>query len=86
MDRRKQEQISKLRAKMLSDSNEYQKLLHKVFVENKDGEALLGIWLDATLITEGHSYGKDAYDLGRIEGRKEFVREIMIQSKQAEER
>lgn len=77
---------SKLKAKLLEDGNEYQKLLHRVFIENKEGAKLLDIWLNITLMTDGHSFGKEPYDLGRTEGRKEFVRDILNQSKQAEDR
>lgn len=86
MDRRKQDQISKLKQKMHESGNEYQKLLHQVFIESEHGAKLLDIWLDAALMTEGHFNGKESYDLGRMEGRKEFVREILLQSKQAEDR
>ena len=71
---------------MNEDANEYQKLLHQVFIENPQGTKLLDIWLNTALMTEGYFYGKDPYDIGRMEGRKEFVREILLQSQQAEDR
>lgn len=83
---RKQEQISKVNLKMLESADEYQKLLHRVFVESKQGAELLSMWKDLLVVTDGHAFGKDPYDLGRTEGRKEFVREILLLSKQAEDR
>jgi len=82
----RQEQISKHNSKQLEGANEFQKLLHDVFVVNKNGAKLLEQWLHIATFTDGFAYGKDAYDLGRIEGRKEFVREIALMSKQAEDR
>lgn len=67
-------------------ADQYYKLLHRVFIQTDDGAKLLDIWLNAVMMTEGHEYGKDPYDVGRVEGRKAFVREIYLQSKQAEER
>lgn len=79
-------EINKYKSKQLEQANDYQKLLHRVFVQSEDGKKLIDIWRHTALMTEGYFQGKDAYDLGRTEGRKEFVRELLIQSKQAEER
>lgn len=86
MNRHKIQQARQYNQKIQEDANEYQKLLHRVFVESEDGQKLLDHWSHIALFTEAHMTGIDAYNLGRTEGRKEFVREIINQSKQAEER
>ena len=86
MDKRKVQQVKLANLKAQQDANEYQKLLHRVFFETQDGQKLLEQWKHIALVTEGHLMGKDAYDLGRMEGRKEFIRDIMNQSQQAEDR
>ena len=76
--------IKKHKAKTLEQSNDYQKRLHRVFRQSEDGKELLKIWEAALTMSEGHMFGQDLYNLGRMEGRKEVVREIILQSKQAE--
>lgn len=67
-----------------NELNEYYKLIHNVFAQNEQGLKLLSIWEEQIKMIDGFSYGKDLYDLGRIEGEKSFVRKILTAIKQAE--
>ena len=71
-------------SKNFQNQNEFNKLLHDVFVKNPRGAELLAGWTESISITPGHAEGKDLYDLGRVEGQKEFVRKILFATKQAE--
>ena len=76
--------VSQHRAKAYEQAGDYQKRLHRVFSQTEDGKELMIIWENALKMTESHVLGSDLYSLGRTEGRKEFVREIMLAMKQAE--
>lgn len=67
-----------------NELDEFRKLVHDVFVKNERGAKLLGVWKENVMMQEAHNYGKDLYDLGRIEGGKDFVRQIINATKQAE--
>lgn len=76
--------VSQHRAKTYEQANDYQKRLHRVFTQTEDGKELMVIWENSLKMTEAHFLGADLYALGRAEGRKEFVREIILAMKQAE--
>lgn len=67
-----------------NELTEHQKLIHDVFVKNERGQKLLEVWAQQLTMASGYSYGKDLYDLGRVEGEKDFVRGILNAIKQAE--
>ena len=67
-----------------NELSERQKLIHDVFVKNERGQKLLKEWEEILLMAPGYNHGKDLYDLGRMEGEKDFVRGILNAIKQAE--
>lgn len=67
-----------------NELNEGYKLIHDVFVKNEQGAKLLAQWKEILTYRQGYHYGKDPYDLGRVEGEKDFVRGILNAIKQAE--
>lgn len=64
--------------------DEYNRMLHRVFKQTEDGKKLLALWQDDLLMEPGNTEGIDPYQLGRVEGRKEFVRVILRSIQQAE--
>lgn len=64
--------------------SEQHKLIHDVFVKNERGVKLMEVWKHQLTMASGYSYGKDLYDLGRVEGEKDFVRGLLNAIKQAE--
>ena len=66
--------------------HDYNKLVHRVFVQSEDGKKLLSYWEDSLIHEPLNTFGIEPFNLGRVEGRKEFVRLILGAIKQAEER
>lgn len=64
--------------------DEYNRMLHRVFKQSEDGQKLLAFWEDSLRMEPGNAEGIDPYQLGRVEGRKEFVRTILRSIEQAE--
>lgn len=64
--------------------NEYNKLVHRVFVQTEDGKKLLAIWTDHLVSSDGDVNGRDLYSLGVTEGLNRFVRKIKANIIQAE--
>lgn len=71
-------------SKDYNELEEHHKLIHDVFAKNEKGAKLLAVWETQLRMATGYSYGKDLYDLGRVEGEKDFVRGILNAIKQAE--
>lgn len=77
--------VQKLNQERYQKISEAQKKVHAVFARTDAGKELLEEWVEAFLIiTNGNSRGEDAYNLGFVEGQKQFVRKIMLDIKQAE--
>ena len=53
-------------------------LIHKVFVQNKDGAELLALWQKSLMMTPGAGNGMDQVDIGIAEGFKRFIRNIIL--------
>lgn len=80
MDKRKQ-QVKEAYSKL----HEFNQLVHRVFVQNANGKKLLEYWVDNLTHEPLNTFGIEPFNLGRVEGRKEFVRLILGAIKQAEE-
>ncbi len=53
-------------------------LIHRTFEQNEAGKELLAIWAEALLVTPGALPGMDNIQVGIIEGRKAFIRNIIL--------
>ena len=70
--------------KIYQQVDEYNRMLHRIFRQTEDGQKLLAYWEGDLRMEPGNSEGADPYHLGRVEGRKEFVRTILRSIEQAE--
>jgi hypothetical protein len=59
--------------------------VHKVFAQNEDGRELLEIWKESLMMTPSASPNSTQIEIGIAEGIKQFVRNIIIQTKQFED-
>lgn len=85
---RKHQQINnleQLKKKAYQEVDEYSKRIHRVF-NTEDGRMLLDVWTDYLMMEPSDSIGKDLYSLGLSDGRKKFIRDLIIATKQAEAR
>lgn len=64
--------------------NEFNKKVHKLFAQTDEGQDVLEAWSDFALTTPSHVNGADLYSIGVVEGRKEFIREIINAIRMAE--
>ena len=53
-------------------------LIHQLFAQTEAGVELMEIWQRSFIHTPGYAEGSDLYNLGRVEGRKEIVRNILL--------
>ena len=58
--------------------------IHKVFVQNKDGAALLAKWKDELIMQPSILPHYTQFEAGIAEGVKTFIRNIIIQSESVE--
>lgn len=63
--------------------SEYQKRVHRVF-DSDDGRELLDLWKHHMLMEPINNMGSDLFNLGRAEGRNQFVRDLLTAIKMAE--
>jgi len=59
--------------------------VHKVFAQNEDGRELLEYWKDSLLMSPSAGPNSTQIEIGIAEGIKQFVRKIIIQTKQFED-
>ena len=59
-------------------------LYHRVFAENEEGKELLKVWVEALQITPSDIEGSDLYALGKQEGIKTFIRNILLTVRKVE--
>jgi hypothetical protein len=59
--------------------------VHKVFAQNEDGRELLEIWKESLMMTPSAGPNSTQIEIGIAEGIKQFVRNIIIQTKQFED-
>lgn len=76
-------QISQLNKERQLAVNEFNKLVHSVFSTDK-GKKLLDMWMDDLIHSPGGIEGIEPYKLGMVEGRKSFIRSILVSMKRAE--
>lgn len=58
--------------------------LHRVFVQNEDGAEILSYWKHDLMMTDGSINGSNPYQIGIVEGKKQFVRKLINMINQAE--
>lgn len=81
----KHQKVEQLKKRVYEDLNEYHKRIHRVF-STDDGRDLLEVWRDHLMMEPNDSMGKDLFALGLAEGRKAFIRDLILAMKQAEAR
>ena len=59
-------------------------LYHKVFVQNEDGQELVKIWQEHLTFNPADAEGSDLYSLGKNEGVKTFIRNIILTARKVE--
>lgn len=59
-------------------------LIHKVFQQTEEGRELLEIWTDEALMRPTAEAGIDMVSVGLNEGRKQFIRNIIMTIKKVE--
>lgn len=59
--------------------------VHKVFAQNEDGRELLEHWRDSLLMVPSAGPNSTQIEIGIAEGIKQFVRNIIIQTKKFED-
>jgi hypothetical protein len=59
--------------------------VHKVFAQNEDGRELLEHWKDSLLMVPSAGPNSTQIEIGIAEGIKQFVRNIIIQTKKFED-
>lgn len=74
---------SKQIQKAYQQVNEYQKRVHRVF-STDDGKELLRLWKQHILMEPINNLGADLFNLGRAEGRNQFVRDLITAMNMAE--
>jgi hypothetical protein len=60
-------------------------LLHKVFVQNKDGAELLAKWRDSLIMIPTLESESTQFGAGMNEGEKRFIRNLIASMKTAEQ-
>jgi len=59
-------------------------LYHRVFAQNEDGAELLGLWEEHLKMSAADVNGSDAYNLGKEEGKKTFIRNVILTIRKVE--
>lgn len=59
-------------------------LIHKVFAQTEEGKELLEYWKEALLISPTAEHGYDMLSVGLNEGKKTFIRNILLTIKKVE--
>ncbi len=60
-------------------------LYHRVFAETEEGRELLETWLESLQMTPNDIEGSDLYSLGKQEGIKTFIRNIILTVRKVED-
>jgi len=72
------EEIKKHQAKQKAMHDKLDYLIHKVFHQTEAGLELIGIWQDALVTTPGFSPDMNQLEVGKVEGMKAFIRNIIL--------
>ena len=56
----------------------YDVLIHKVFKQSEDGAELLAFWKENLIMSPTAQAGMDSVGIGINEGRKSFIRDILL--------
>lgn len=59
-------------------------LYHRVFVQSESGQELLKAWQEHLLFNSADNEGSDLYSLGKNEGIKTFIRNIILTARKVE--
>lgn len=60
-------------------------LIHRVFAETEAGQELLKLYVESMLNTPADNEGTDLFSLGKEEGRKTFMRNIITTIRKVEQ-
>lgn len=52
--------------------------MHRIFAQTDDGRELLEVFKKSLMTISGHTNGTEPYMLGLEEGRKDFIRKILL--------
>jgi len=53
-------------------------LMHRLFKQNEEGAELLAFWKEALIMSPTAQGGMDSVEIGINEGRKSFIRDILL--------
>ena len=72
------EEIFKQRQELRAKGEKLDYLIHYVFEQNEKGKELLSIWKEALIMQSSASMGSDSVSIGIEEGKKHFIRGILL--------
>lgn len=78
------EETERIKKEQESTWNRVDYLTHKVFEQTEEGRELLEIYKEALIVTPGAMPGMDQVEVGIIEGRKAFIRNIILTIRRVE--
>ncbi len=65
-------------------ANRFDYLIHKIFEQTPEGKELMVIWDEILRMSPTVVGGMDMYDVGMREGRKTFIRDIILTVRRVE--
>ncbi len=77
-------ELAKIQAKEKERFDKIDYLIHQVFEQSKAGKELLNIWHDAIIMSPTVTPNSTQFGAGIEEGKKEFIRSILLTVKKVE--
>lgn len=78
------EQIAKIKAENEQLGNKLDNLIHRTFKQNEAGAELLALWTEALLTQMAISGNMSQIEVGIAEGKREFIRNIILTIRKVE--